>query len=108
MDQVEAVIRDKVLRFYESAREFLPIRKVLLYGSHAKGRATEHSDIDVAVVVVDELDHAKRIEIAARLFHSAFLVDPAIEPKCVFWDEYRNHDKASILSEIVDTSVEIV
>jgi predicted nucleotidyltransferase len=107
MDQVETVIRDKVLRFYESAREFLPIRKVLLYGSHAKGRATEHSDIDVAVVI-DEPDHAKRIEITARLFHSAFQVDPAIEPKCIFWDEYRDHDEASILSEIVGTSVEIV
>jgi len=107
MDQVETVIRDKVLQFYESARQSLPIRKVLLYGSHAKGRATESSDIDVAVVV-EEHDHAKRIEIAAKLFHSAFLVDPAIEPKCVFWDEYKNHDKASILSEIIDTSVEIV
>ena len=107
MDQVEAVVRAKVLRFYESAREFLPIRKVLLYGSHAKGRATEQSDIDVAVVV-DEPDHAKRIEITARLFHSAFQVDPAIEPKCVFWDEYENHDDTSILFEIIDTVVEIV
>ena len=107
MDQVEDMIRDKVLRFYESAKESLPIRKVLLYGSHAKGRATAESDIDVAVVV-DEPDHAKRIEITARLFHWAFRVDPAIEPKCVFWDEYHNHDKASILAEIIDTSVEIV
>jgi predicted nucleotidyltransferase len=107
MDQVEAVVRAKVLRFYESAREFLPIRKVLLYGSHAKGRATEQSDIDVAVVV-DEPDHVKRIEITARLFHSAFQVDPAIEPKCAFWDEYENHDDTSILFEIIDTAVEIV
>jgi predicted nucleotidyltransferase len=107
MNQLEAVVRDKVLCFYESARKSVPIRKVLLYGSHAKGRATEDSDIDVAVVV-DEPDHAKRIEITTGLFHSAFQVDPAIEPKCVFWDEYENHDEASILSEIIDTSVEIV
>jgi len=107
MAQIEAVVRDKVLRFYESARQSVPIRKVLVYGSHAKGRATAQSDIDVAVVV-DESDHAKRIEITSRLFHSAFQVDPAIEPKCVFWDEYQNHDRASILSEIIDTSVEVV
>jgi predicted nucleotidyltransferase len=107
MNQLEAVVRDKVLRFYEAARESVPIRKVLLYGSYAKGRATEDSDIDVAVVV-DEPDHTKRIEITAKLFHSAFQVDPALEPKCVFWDEYENHDEASILSEIIDTSVEIV
>jgi len=57
--------------------------------------------------VVDEPDHTKRIEITARLFHVSSQVDPAIEPKCIFWDEYQNHDKASILSEIIDTAIEI-
>ena len=56
MDQLEAVIREKILRFHESASRQFPIRKVLLYGSYAKGRATPQSDIDVAVVV-DEADH---------------------------------------------------
>jgi len=107
MDQVQAVIREKILRFHESARQRLPIRKMLLYGSYAKGHATPHSDIDVAVVV-DEPDHTKRIEITATLFHWATQVDPAIEPKCIFWDEYNNHDKASILAEIIDTAIEIV
>ncbi len=107
MDQGQAVIREKVLRFYEAAKHLFPIKKVLLYGSHAKGRATPHSDIDVAVVV-DEGDHSKRVEITAKLFHSAFAVDAAIEPKCIFWDEYTNSDDASILSEIIRTGVEIV
>jgi len=107
MAQVETLIREKVLRFYDFARQSLAIRKVLLYGSHAKGQARESSDIDVAVVV-EERDHTKRIEITARLFHWAFQVDPAIEPKCIFADEYENYDQASILSEIIGTSVEIV
>jgi predicted nucleotidyltransferase len=107
MDQVQAVIREKVLRFYRLANQILPIRKVLLYGSYAKGQATERSDIDVAVVV-DEADHSRRIAITAKLFDSAFRVDPAIEPKCIFWDEYKNHDKTSILAEIVSTAIEIV
>ena len=101
------LVREKILEFYQSARQILPIRKVLLYGSYAKGQATENSDIDVAVVV-DELDHSKRIEITTRLFDSAFRVDPAIEPKCIFWDEYKDHDGASILAEIIDTAIEIV
>jgi predicted nucleotidyltransferase len=79
---------------------------VLLYGSHAKGTATEDSDIDVAVVV-DETDHSRRIEIMARLFHAAFDIDAAIEPKCIFWDEYVNPEKASILSEIINNAIEI-
>ncbi len=32
------------------------IIKVILYGSHAKGNATDDSDIDVLVVVDDKLD----------------------------------------------------
>ena len=106
MDQSQAIVREKVLRFYQSVRQLFPIKKVLLYGSYAKGRAREHSDIDIAVVV-DEADHSKRIEITAKLFHSAFDIDAAIEPKCIFWDEYKDHDKASILSEIISTGIEI-
>jgi len=106
MDQGQAVIREKVLRFYQSARQLFPIKKMLLYGSHAKGLANEDSDIDVAVVV-EEKDHSKRIEITAGLFHAAFDIDAAIEPKCIFWDEYQNPDKASILSEIINKAIEI-
>ena len=106
MDQSQTIIREKLLRFYQSARQLFPIKKMLLYGSHAKGVATEDSDIDVAVIV-DEADHSKRIEITARLFHAAFDIDAAIEPKCIFWDEYVNHDKASILSEIISKAIEI-
>lgn len=106
MDQGQAIVCEKVLRFYQSAKQLFPIKKVLLYGSHAKGLATENSDIDVAVVV-DEMDHSKRIEITARLFHAAFDIDAAIEPKCIFWDEYVNPEKASILSEIINKAIEI-
>jgi predicted nucleotidyltransferase len=106
MDQSQAIIREKVLRFYQAAKRLFPIKKILLYGSHAKGTAKEDSDIDVAVVV-DQMDHSKRMEITARLFHAAFDIDAAIEPKCIFWDEYVNPDKASILSEIIDKSIEI-
>ncbi|MBN2595030.1 MAG: nucleotidyltransferase domain-containing protein [Sedimentisphaerales bacterium] len=106
MDQGQAIIREKVLRFYQAAKQLFPIKKVLLYGSYANGLATEYSDIDVAVVI-DQPDHSKRIEITARLFHAAFDIDAAIEPKCIFWDEYVNPDKASILSEIIKKSIEI-
>ncbi len=107
MDQDQAVVRQTILRFYESARELFPIKKVLLYGSHAKGQAGPDSDIDVAVVV-DETDHSRRMDITAGLFHAAFAVDAAIEPKCVFWDEYRSPATASILSEILHSAIEIV
>ncbi|MCH8120367.1 MAG: nucleotidyltransferase domain-containing protein [Planctomycetes bacterium] len=106
MAQIPDITREKVLEFYHKVKEFYPVKKVLLYGSYAKGRATADSDIDVAVVV-DMPDHSKRIEITANLFHFAADIDAAIEPKCIFWDEYRNYEQASILSEIITTGIEI-
>lgn len=106
MDQSQAVVRQKVLQFYESAKHLFPIKKVLLYGSYARQNARPDSDIDVAVVI-DERDHSKRVAITARLLHQAFAIDAAIEPKCVFWDEYKDCDPASILSEIIRTGIEI-
>jgi len=101
------VIKKEISSFYNLIKDIYPVKKIILYGSYAKGKATHNSDIDVAVVV-DMPDHLKRVEITASLFHYAGMVDSNIEPKCIFWDEYRNHNKASILSEIIKTGVEII
>lgn len=106
MVQEQAVIINKLSRFHESAKLLFPIKKMFLYGSYAKGMATENSDIDVAVVI-DETDHSKRFDISAKLFHAASDIDVTIEPKCIFWDEYLNYDKASILAEIINKAIEI-
>lgn len=103
----KSLIKKKVLNFYDIIKGVYPVKRVILYGSYAKGVATANSDIDVAVVV-DMPDHLKRIEITANLFHYAGMVDGNIEPKCIFWDEYKKHDKASILSEIIKSGIEIV
>ena len=106
MDSVQELVHNKVLRFHDSIKAFWSVKKVLLYGSYAKGQAKEDSDIDVAVVI-DEADHTKRVEITRGLFHMAFGIDAAIEPKCIFWDEYQHPDPASILSEIINTGIEV-
>lgn len=100
------LIEKDILKFYELIKNIYPVKKVILYGSYAKGQETPNSDIDVAVVV-DISDHLKRIEITASLFHYASKVDSNIEPKCIFWDEYQNYEKASILAEIIKTGVEV-
>jgi predicted nucleotidyltransferase len=107
MSQEQDIIKQKVLAFYHSARTVFPIKKVLLFGSWAKGNPREWSDIDVAVIV-DEKDHLKRMDIGSVLVHYAFSIDPRIEPKTVFYDEYLHPDPASILSEILATGIEIV
>jgi predicted nucleotidyltransferase len=107
MSQEQDIIKQKVLAFYHSVKTVFPIKKVLLFGSWAKGNPKQESDIDVAVVV-DERNHLKRINIGSTLFHYASMVDSRIEPKCIFYDEYRHPEPASILSEILATGIEIV
>ena len=57
---------------------------------------------------MDSCDHSQRFDIATELFHYAVGVDPRIEPKCVFWDEYQQPEPCSILEEILRTGIEIV
>ncbi|MCD6175596.1 MAG: nucleotidyltransferase domain-containing protein [Planctomycetes bacterium] len=99
-------VKESVKRFNECLSRQLPVKKVLLYGSYAKGCPRADSDVDVAVFL-DYPDHARRLEIAAKLFHFAADIDIEIEPKCFFWDEYTNYDKASILAEIIRTAIEV-
>ena len=100
-------VKESVKRFGECVSRELPVRKILLYGSYAKGSARIDSDIDVAVFV-DYPDHKQRLTLAAKLFHFAGDIDINIEPKCFFWDEYNNCIQGSILSEILNSAVEIV
>ena len=95
-----------VAKFKDSIKDIFPIKKVLLFGSYAKGTYHKDSDIDVAVVV-DMPDHDRRIDITSTLFHYAWEIDSRIEPKTIFWDEYLHHDSASILAEIIRTSIEL-
>ncbi|MEI6127767.1 MAG: nucleotidyltransferase domain-containing protein [Pseudomonadota bacterium] len=79
---------------------------LLLYGSYSKGCTRRDSDIDVAVVV-DLPDCTDKIEITANLMRQARSIDVNIEPLCILLSEYNNHEPASILGEIIKTSIEL-
>ena len=101
------LIRKKIIEFYNIIKDKYSVKKVILYGSYAKGKETPNSDIDVGVVI-DFKKHSKRVALTAKLFHYAAKIDNRIEPKCIFWDEYNNYDKASILAEIIRTGVDVL
>lgn len=102
-----ANIKDKILSFYAVIKDKYPVKKIILYGSHSRGTNKLGSDIDVGVII-DIKDHLKRIEITSDLFHYSGKIDIDIEPKCIFYDEYENCDKASIINEIKKTGITII
>lgn len=65
-------------RFSDAVKaEFAPCQ-VILFGSCARGTATEHSDIDIAVVRKTEVKD--RIAVGGKLWMLAADIEPNIEP----------------------------
>jgi len=100
------VITEELAKFYDLIKHMYSVKKMILYGSYAKGCATKDSDIDVGVVI-DAPKEADKIEITAALFHFSRQIDAAIEPFCILWSEYKNCEKGSILSEIIKTGIDV-
>ena len=56
---------ERVKRYSDLVRKNFPVKKVILYGSYARGTQKTHSDIDVAVV----LDHVEGDFLTAETRH---------------------------------------
>lgn len=67
-----------VRSFAEKARHEMNVREVILFGSYAKGTATENSDIDVAVVIDTPVDDW--LDTSTNLFRLRRDINLFIEP----------------------------
>lgn len=86
-----------VRSFAERARESLDVQQVILFGSYAKGTATELSDIDVAVITGSLTDDW--LEASTNLFRLRRDINLSIEP--VLIDS--SSDRSGFLEEIRKT-----
>ena len=91
---------DRKLKKYISIvkKEYSP-KKIVLYGSYARGNYTEYSDIDVAVVV--EEIKGDFLELITRLYKLRRNIDTKIEP--VLLEE--NNDKSGFLESILEYGI---
>jgi len=78
------------------------VSQIILYGSYAKGKPREFSDIDIAVVspTFKKLDIFKRQEILSMAHHG---FDEPIEPIGLTPDQIK--EKSGLVREILDTGV---
>jgi len=95
MDKEAAIVLAE--RFSELVSQHIPARRIVLYGSYAKGTAEPDSDIDIAVIV-DKLQ-GDYLDEQAKLYKLRRLIDFRIEPVLI---EY-GRDKSGFLKEIMDT-----
>ncbi len=95
MDKETAIARVK--QYAAAVRQNFPVKKVILYGSHASGKASGDSDIDVAIVVGKIEGDLLLSE--TKLFRLGRDIEPMIEP--VLLEE--DNDPSGFLAEILKT-----
>ncbi|MBW2609533.1 MAG: nucleotidyltransferase domain-containing protein [Deltaproteobacteria bacterium] len=95
MDKKQAI--EIVRNYAEVVKKKLSVKKVILYGSHAKENAGKDSDIDVAVVL-DSIED-DYLSTGALLFKLSRDIDLRIEPVLV----EQGDDVSGFLDEITKT-----
>jgi predicted nucleotidyltransferase len=80
----------------------IKVNRLILYGSHARGKAKPYSDIDIAVISPGFRGKGllKRQELLGEII---FATDAPIEALGYTTKEYRNCPPLSFLSEILST-----
>jgi predicted nucleotidyltransferase len=99
----EAVIR-QVRRYAADVRRVMPVNRVVLYGSHAKGTADELSDVDVCFFL-DSFGGKQRLEILTELFGLTRGYKEGLEPNVFPASEIDNDNP--FVKEILRTGREI-
>lgn len=92
MDQT---VIEKVKKYADIVKQTMPVKRIVLYGSYARGCENSNSDIDIAVIV-DRVD-GDYLEISARLFELVRKIDIRIEPVLLSEDADKNGFIESIM-----------
>ena len=86
-------------------QEGIPVDRVILYGSYAKGKTRPGSDIDVAVI--SKNFGKDRVEEGMTLFRIAGKIDPRLEPIPISSDSYEKDTWVPIIYEIKEKGIEL-
>lgn len=92
MDQRELV--DKLKKYANLVSQNINVKKIILYGSYARGNFNQQSDIDVAIIV-DSVE-GDFLDNETALYRLKRDVDDRIEPVLL----EANNDKSGFLGEI--------
>lgn len=84
--------------------KFADIEAVYLFGSYAKGKSTDDSDIDIALIFKN-LDDSKRFDIQVQLMLLAAQIDSRIEPHPISHEDFNSGNPFVV--EIKKTGIEV-
>ncbi len=99
-ESIQIIIEDYIMKL----SKVIPIEKVIIFGSYAKGNQHEYSDVDIAIFS-DYFKNMSRVDGIYFLLLNAMDYDIDIEPQPFTIDEY--NQPIGIVSEIVKTGIEL-
>jgi len=103
---VKKSITKKLLKYHDLLkREGIPVKRMILFGSHVSGKIRRNSDIDVCVV--SPLFGKNRIEEGKLLYLLAIQIDPLIEPISFSPEQYTHDMTSPLLDEIRKKGVRV-
>jgi len=96
---------NSVKNYVEDVKSVIPVDKAILFGSYAKGTATEHSDIDLCFFS-DSFENQDPIDVLKTLFRMTWKYKGIdIEPHAYPTSELENDNP--FIKEILRTGKEI-
>ena len=103
---VKRGILNKLKRFkHLLEKEGVPVSKLLLYGSYARGTSRKDSDIDVCVI--STAFGKDRLKERFFLFHQAPKIDARIEPVPFSLKDFRTNHVSPLLHQIRKEAIEV-
>ncbi|GHV02999.1 hypothetical protein FACS189485_04980 [Spirochaetia bacterium] len=99
-------LNDKLTSYIDDVKKIIPIDKVYLYGSYAKGTPHEWSDVDVCFFS-KQFEGEKSVTVISKLMEIAWKYNPDIcfEPNAFPTSELENDNP--FVKEILHTGIEI-
>jgi predicted nucleotidyltransferase len=99
------IVCELVQNFANEVRNQFPVSKVILYGSYAKGTATEESDVDVCFFLPN-INDDNWFDISMQIFNlSHEYLDVSIEPRIYNVNDLEEDN--FFLKEVLRTGIEI-
>lgn len=94
-----------ITKYLDLIKEKFPeIESAYLFGSYAKGKSTEDSDIDLALIFTN-LDDSKRFDVQVQLMLLAAKIDSRIEPHPISQKDFNSGNP--FVAEIKKTGIEL-
>lgn len=100
---IKKEILDNINKFIEEIKKHYNVTEIILFGSYAKGTASENSDIDIAIIS-DDFDDI--YDCMADLMGMTWNIDARIEPHPI---KKKDFDEVSdyFIKEIIDTGIKV-